>query len=167
MQQPPLLPEETLARVFRLAKVDGMGVLVLAGFFACISAAAGDFLGAIVGLLVAGAGALELHGASLLRQGEERGITWLVGSQFFLLATILVYCGLRLLHLDIPPIPDELRPMIEASAAQAGLGVDEYLKAVYRFGLWLVALVSLLYQGGMMLYYLRRRDAISRALNGE
>ncbi|MDO8543727.1 MAG: hypothetical protein Q7S40_25070 [Opitutaceae bacterium] len=167
MRQPPLLPEETLTRVYRLARVDGTGVLAVAGFFACVSAAGGDFLGAIVGLLVAGAGAIELHGAALLRQGEERGITWLVGSQFFLLTTILSYCGMRLLYLEIPPIPDELRPMIEMSAAQAGLGVTEYLKLVYRLGLWMVALVSLLYQGGMMLYYLRRRDAISRALHEE
>jgi hypothetical protein len=167
MQQPPLLPEETLARVYRLARFDGMGVLMIAGFFACIAAAAGDVLGAIVGLLVAGAGALELHGATLLRQGQERGITWLVGSQLFLLVSILAYCGARMLTLELPPIPDDLRPMIEASAAQAGLKVEEYLKLVYRLGLWIVASVSILYQGGMTLYYLRRRHAVSRALNAE
>ena len=31
MQQPPLLPEETLVRVLRLARFDGMGALVLGG----------------------------------------------------------------------------------------------------------------------------------------
>lgn len=167
MQQPPLLPEVTLARVYRLARVDGTGVLVVAGFFAFVSAGSGDYLGAMVGLLVAGAGALELHGAALLRQAEERGITWLVGSQFFLLLSILGYCGVRLLHLELPPVPDELRPVLETSAAQIGLGVEEYLERVYRLGLWTVALVSLLYQGGMMLYYLRHSDAVYRALNAE
>ena len=39
MQQPPLLPEETLARVLRLARFDGMSVLVLGGMFALIAAA--------------------------------------------------------------------------------------------------------------------------------
>lgn len=164
MQQPPLLPEETLARVYRVARVDGAGILFVAAFFACVAAISGDYLGAIAGLLVAGCGAMELHGTGLLRQGEERSVTWLVGSQFFLLVSILAYCAVRLLSLEIPPIPEELRPMVEMSAAQAKLTVDEYLRTVYRLGLWLVALVSLLYQGGMMLYYLRRRDAVYRAL---
>lgn len=167
MQQPPLLPEETLIRVYRVARVDGSGILIVAAFFACVAAVSGDFLGAIAGLLVAGCGAMELHGAGLMRQGEERSVTWLVGSQFFLLVSILAYCGVRLMSLEIPPIPEELQPMVEMSARQAGLSVDEYLRTVYRLGLWLVALVSLLYQGGMIQYYLRRRDAVYRALAGE
>jgi hypothetical protein len=167
MQQPPLLPEEVLVRVHRVARVDGMGILLVAAFFACVSAISGDAVGAIVGLLVAGCGALELHGAGLLRQGEPRSITWLVGSQFFLLVSILGYCSARLLNLQLPPIPDDLRPMVEMSAAQAGLEVEAYLRAVYRLGLWMVALASLLYQGGMMLYYLRRRDAVYRALGDD
>lgn len=167
MQQPPLLPEEALVRVHRVARIDGMGILAVAAFFACVSAIAGDFLGAIAGLLVAGCGALELHGAGLLRQGEERSVTWLVGSQFFLLVSILAYCGVRLFSFEIPPIPADLRPMVEMSATKAGLTVDEYLKTVYRLGLWMVALLSLIYQGGMMLYYLRRRDAVYRALAEE
>lgn len=167
MQQPPLLPEEALVRVYRVARIDGTGILAVAAFFACVSAISGDFLGAIAGLLVAGCGALELHGAGLLRQGEERSVTWLVGSQFFLLISILGYCGVRLLSLEIPPIPEDLRPMVEMSAAQAGMTVEEYLHAVYRLGLWLVALLSLIYQGGMMLYYLRRRDGVYRALAKE
>ena len=57
MQQPPLLPAETLVRVLRLAKFDGLSVLLIAGVFALLAATAGDFSGALVGLLAAGAGA--------------------------------------------------------------------------------------------------------------
>jgi len=55
MKAPPLLPEETLLRVLRVARLDGLSVLVIAGVFALISALAGDGVGAVVGLLVAGA----------------------------------------------------------------------------------------------------------------
>ena len=65
MQQPPLLPSETLMRVLRLAKLDGMGVLLLGGLFALMAASGGEKPFAIIGLLAAGAGAIELHGAAL------------------------------------------------------------------------------------------------------
>ena len=54
MRAPPLLPEETLFRVLRLARFNGLSVLGIAGFFAVISAAAQDVPGALVGVLVAG-----------------------------------------------------------------------------------------------------------------
>lgn len=164
MQQPPLLPAETLVRVLRLAKLDGMSVLLIAGIFALLAATAGDFTGAIVGLLAAGAGAVELHGASLLEEYEPRGINWLVGSQLFLLLSILVYCAVRMANLELPPVPDMFAPMIEASAQQLGMTREEYMTFVQRLGLQMVAIVSFFYQGGMAFYYYRRRGPVARAL---
>jgi hypothetical protein len=164
MQQPPLLPEEVLGRVFRLARMDGISVLVVAGLFSVVAGMAGDAFGAVTGLLVSGAGALELHGASLLREGEPRGVNWLVGSQLFLLLTIFVYCALRLWHFDVPPLPDEIRPMIERTASQLHLSTETYLQLVFRATMGIFAFVSLFYQGGMAIYYLRRRAAVERAL---
>jgi hypothetical protein len=141
-----------------------MGVLAIASLFAILAAIAGDYLGATIGLLVAGAGAMELHGAGLLRQGDFRGMQWLPLSQLLLLASILTYCAFRAYQFDLPPIPDHLAPVIELSAAQAGLTPEQYLKAVYRLVIGFVALASVLYQGGMTLYYLRRRAPVWRAL---
>ncbi|HUR60565.1 MAG TPA: hypothetical protein VM029_22785 [Opitutaceae bacterium] len=167
MLQPPVLPEEKLARVERVGRAHGTCVLFVAAFFALLSGVAGDYLGAIVGLLVAGAGAIESHGAALLREGEPRGVTWLVGSQFFLFVTIGSYCVLRLIHIELPPIPDELRPMLELNASQAGLSVQDYLMLVYRLGFWTLLILSVFYQGGMALYYFMRRDSVARALGEE
>ena len=164
MQPPPLLPAETLARVLRLARVDGMGVMAFAGLFAVLAATGGDTFGAIVGLLVAAAGAIELHGAALLRAGEPRGMGWLVGSQAYLLLAVLAYCGIRLTSLDLPPIPDGMQAMVEESAAQAGLSVPDYLRTVYRLSYGLIAFATVIYQGGMTIYYLRRRAAVAAAL---
>ena len=164
MSQPPLLPEETFARVIRLAKSDGFGVLAFSGLFAVLAATGGDSSGAMVGLIVAGAGAVELHGAGLLQAGEGRGMRWLIGSQLFLLVAILGYCALRLVQVELPPIPEEMQSLVESSAQQADLPVPDYLLLVYRVSFGFVALAAVIYQGGMTIYYLRRRAAVRQFL---
>jgi hypothetical protein len=164
MQQPPLLPEETLLRVHRVARIDGLSILIVASVFAVLAAVGGDVVGAIVGLLVAGAGALELHGAALLTQGETRGMNWLVNSQLFLLLAILVYCGLRLLHPDFTLLRASVTDEAKASLTALGWTVDEFLKVMNTITCLVFALVSCFYQGGMAIYYFRRRAAVAKAL---
>ena len=167
MQQPPLLPEETLARVLRLARFDGMGALVLGGMFALIAAAGRDFPFAAIGLLASGAGAVELHGAALLRQGEPRGMRWLVASQPYLLVAILSYCALRLWLVEMPPVPETLQNLFTLSARQWGMSVEEYQRFLNRVTALAVACLATGFQGGMALYYLRRRESVYRALAAE
>jgi hypothetical protein len=161
---PPLLPEEVLTRVFRLARLDGLSVLLVATTFAIIAALARDVTGAMAGLLVAGAGASELHGTSMLRVGDARGMSWLVGSQLCLLVSILAYVGVRLSLFELPPVPEDMKKFVEFSASQVGMTGDQYLRFVHRVALWIVAGLSILYQGGMAWYYLRHRAAVARAL---
>jgi hypothetical protein len=164
MQTPPLLPEEILRRMLRIAHFDGLSVLVLAALFALPSAAARDYVGAGIGVIAAGAGAIELHGETLLRAGWTRGMAWLVGSQFFLMAAMLGYCALRLTHVVLPPLPPDVDDMIGLTAQKLGLTKEQYLRMVYRFGFQVVAALSVIYQGGMALYYLQRRAAVAEAL---
>ena len=167
MRMPPLLPEVTLARVLRLARFDGTVLLAIAGTCALLAAAAADTVGAVIGLLVAGAGALELHGVGLLRQGSARGLSRLVTSQLLLLGTILGYCAFRMVHAELPPVPDRFAVLIDTAAQQLKMSRGDYLRFVQRIGLQMVAVASLLYQGGMALYYLRRRADVIRALEDE
>lgn len=161
---PPLLPEEVLNRVLRLARFDGMGVLVVAGLFSLLAAVAGDASGAIIGLLIAGAGAIELHGAGLLQHGDTRGMNWLIFSQLFLLALILGYCAYRVTNVDFSLIRASLTPELKAQIAATGMGMDEFLHLFNRTVFAMVATLTVIYQGGMTLYYLRRREAVARAL---
>jgi hypothetical protein len=163
-RKPPLLPEEALHRVLRAARLDGTGVLVIAGAFALASAAVKDTTGAAVGLLVAGAGAVELHGAALVRHGSERGMRWLVASQLFLMAIIFGYIGYRLRHADVSPMLPLLTDDQRQAIAAAGFTVDQFLRMVYVGTYAAVGVGTLLYQGGMCLYYLRRRPAVAAAL---
>jgi hypothetical protein len=167
MQQPPLLPEETLLRVLRLARFDGMGAMVLGGMFALFAATARDVPFATIGLLASGAGAVELHGTALLRQGEPRGMRWLIASQPLLLIVILSYCALRLWLVEIPPVPEAFETVFAASARQWNLSVEEYQRALNRITASAVALAAIAFQGGMTLYYLRRREPVYRALTAD
>ena len=167
MQQPPLLPEETLARVLRLARLDGISVLAVATLFALMAAVNGDFVGAVIGLLVAGAGAIEMHGGTLLQHGEIRGVNWLVGSQLFLMLSILVYCLLRLLHPDDTLIRDNITDEMKASLQNIGWSIDKFLGFFNLLTYGVLALATLIYQGGMAVYYFRRRRALEQALEEE
>lgn len=167
MSQPPLLPDETLVRVLRLARFDGLGALILGGIFALIAASAGDVPFAVIGLLAAGAGAVELHGTALLKQGEPRGMNWLVASQPYLLVVILSYCALRIWLMELPPVPEAFQGVFAASAQQWGLSVPEYQRALNRITALAVGVVAIGFQGGMMIYYLRRRRVVMQALTVE
>jgi hypothetical protein len=144
-----------------------MSVLVIAGLFALISAVAGDGLGAVVGLLVAGAGAVELHGATLIEHGVARGVNWLVTSQMLLLATVLGYCALRLLHPAVEPLRAAMTDDMKSQLEVAGWTEDAFIRFIYNTTYYAVAVATLFYQGGMALYYLRRREPVARALTAE
>lgn len=173
--QPPLLSDEILARVLRLARMDGLGVLVIAGTFALLSALVGDAVGTGIGLVIAGAGAVELHGAGLLRAGETRGVSWLVGAQLLLLVVIVAYCVFQLIRMDLSALQAAFdRAMSypffrEAWQMQEELGItkQEFLEQNYRLTYRLVAVATCAYQGGMIWYYLRRREPIRQALGVE
>lgn len=153
--------------MLRTATTDGITVLAIAGFLALASASTGDFVGAGIGLLVAAAGAIELHGAGLLRAGDPRGMNWLLASQPYLLVILLGYCGLRLMSFDPAALRQALTTEMRESIAQAGYREDEFIRVVYRLTYGLLAAGALLFQGGMALYYWRRRAAVSAAVLGE
>jgi hypothetical protein len=162
--QPPLLPAEALQRALRLARMDGMGVLMLATFFALTSAALGDYPGAVVWLLVAGAGAIELHGAVLLHGAETRGLNWLVASQLMFLLVVLAYCGLRLSHYDPTAMREALTAEMKANLREANYAEEDFLRTVYLTTYSAMAGLTLLYKTGLALYFHRRRAVVAAAL---
>jgi hypothetical protein len=164
MKKPPLLPEETLHRVLRMANFNGLSVLAVSGMLTLAVAASGDYVGVAIGLLVAASGAIELHGAGLLRAGESRGMRWLIASQPYLAVIVLAYCGLRLIDYD----PSAIRRVMTEERRQqiAALGYDQdtfehlYYVSVYA----ILGVCTLIYQGAMTVYYGRRRRAVTQAL---
>jgi hypothetical protein len=171
-RKPPLLPSEILRRVLRTARLDGTTVLVLSGAFALLAAASHDVNGAGTGVAIAAAGAMELHGAGLLRKFDEKGMRWLIGSQLFLMACIFAYTYFWLNHVSVAEIkaslkgisPDQLDQFREVVKEQ-NLTPDEALRQLKLLFCGAVAFGTLIYQGGMSIYYSRRRAAVAAALH--
>ncbi len=169
---PPILPDLVLQRVIRVARRDGLTVVVIAGGFAILSAMAGSAIGAAVGIVITGAGVFELHGVSSLRAHRATGMSWLIGSQVYLMFAVLAYCIWRLDSFDVVAA----RELIEGSAQLRSLVHDngqsvtqfiETLRKTYIACYMLVALLTVLYQGAMALYYLRRRKPVAAALGAD
>jgi hypothetical protein len=167
-QKPPPLPIEILMRVIRLASTDGRLVLWLSGCFALLSGAGHDIVGAIAGCAAAGAGAIEVHGSTLLRQGETRGLDWVIRAQLVLLASILIYAGARLVSFHPTLISSHITPDVQDKITDLGITREQFIAAtrtLYMVVYAVVGFVSLIYQGGMVRYYVNRRTAIEQALH--
>ena len=144
-----------------------MSILLASSLFALLSALGGDFVGAIAGLVVAGAGAMEVHGGTLLHHYDARGANWLVSSQLVCLVGILAYCAVRLIFVQIPPIPPSMKPLIDMNAQQYGVSTDRFLLKIYQVTFLLLAVLSVLYQGRVAIFYARHRRAVTQAVHSD
>ncbi len=169
--RPPPLPEETFARVLRLASFDGRVLVALAGTFAIFSAIDHQAAPTVAAVLAVGMGLTELHGTNRLRAGFIDGINWIVGSQVGLMLTLFLYAGWRIAEFDVQAfintLPPDVLATMEAQLRSQGVSVDELPKHllvlnILLFGL--LAVVAFFYQGGMALYYRRKRAAIATVL---
>jgi hypothetical protein len=186
--KPPLLNEEILRRVVRLSRLDGISVLAVASVCAVLSASSHDLVGTAVSLAACVAGAMELGGSGMISSGSERGTRWLVGSQLVLLGAILGYVQFRLAHIDVESIrqfiSQDLDKQIQGGAVALDQALLESIRMAYQGyqvgdagikeldfvvaslrGLYAtVAVGSVLYQGGMIVYYLRKHPGVRAAI---
>ena len=170
MKAPPPLPADILGRVRRVGRYHGTCVTAVAGLFAVASLFMRDWLGATVGLMVAGGGALEMRGASLLGSDARVGFRFMIVSQIWVLVSILGYIVWRLGHPD-PLMLDLLRTGLREEQRQqlrdVGVSEIEFLRIVLRFFYFVLGFVCTLYQGGMAFFYVRQRAAVSRTVAGQ
>lgn len=168
--RPPPLPIEILAKVLRLASIDARLLIVIAGTFALLAAMGREIPGALAGVMAVGAGTLELHGANRLQERVADGLNWLIGSQLWLLAVILIYAAYRLTHFDPVWVERAMTPELEIKFSEAGIPREQipwFFEIVYRATYWIVAAVSLVYQGGMAWYYRSKRTIVHLALQSD
>jgi hypothetical protein len=165
-KSPPLLPTEVLRRVLRVARFHGTSVLAISGACALISAWCHDPTDTVAGLLIAAAGAIELHGAGLIHNGFHRGINWLIASHVYLMGSVLGYVSWRLNHVDLsimaPLATDDVRQQFESLYH---LTDTEFLHLAYMGFFQLIGVLTMVYTGGMMIYYASRRARMITALN--
>jgi len=166
MSSPPPPPDKTLARVLRIAGLEGGSVLVIGLLSLMVSVVSFSPVGLLVSALLTGCGAAELRGAKLLREGQTRGMDWLVRAELALMTVVLCYALGRLLTLDAASVQKEMAAH-RHELDQLGVDTSELgrmaliaLRTTYAS----LALVTILFQGGLALYYHRRRAAVAEAL---
>jgi hypothetical protein len=143
--------------------MDGTGVMAVAGISAVYAAADHDQMSTLVGLLVAAAGAIELHGAGLVDHAQTRGMRWLVLSQLYLMAVIFGFVALQMRTGDgfASLVPDDL---VHQAGSLYGISADVLRRSLSVDIAAILAVATLIYQGGMAIYYFRRRSAVNAAL---
>lgn len=162
-----LTPEKALAGVRKFSRVNGWSVVIIAALGTLLALLLGDFLGVGVGLLVGGAGMMEVHGNRRLALGDPQGMAWLVRSQFSLLAVILVYAVSRLGSFDGEMAMANLTPEMSSALQQLEIDPRELLPMV-KLTVFLtygsVAVVTCIYQGGLGLFYRGRIPLVNKAI---
>ncbi len=164
---PTVPPETALRRVLSISAIDGWSVALIAGACTVISLLVGSGIGVIVGLLVTTAGAVELHGHRRLVQGNVCGVGALVAAQVIILVTIVVYAVTNLLRYDEAALLAQLTPRHHDLLARAGLSFADLrpmLKPFYAALYSTVMGVTVLFQGGLALFYHSRKPQIAAAL---
>jgi hypothetical protein len=168
MTTPEPTPEDkALKRVLTVSRLNGWSVAIFAGLCVLVTLVMGDLLGTAIGVLVVVSGCMEIRGHRLLKHGHPEGMRWLVRSQMFLLAVILVYCASRLGSFDSDSAMSNLTPDMEAILKESGIERADLVPLVHKMFFLLygaVALTCLIYQGGLALFYRRRTGLVTAAL---
>ena len=169
-------PKETLHRVMRTALLNGWSIALFAGFCAFVSLAFGDWVGAFIGTVVTVGGVVEIRGRRRLEQRDaEGGMEMLIRAQLIVMGVIWVYGVERLMSFDLEGTMIELGsaikmisdPDLKAMIDQVGLSPQDILglTRITFYSMHATALlVTLIYQGGLALYYRSRREIVREAL---
>jgi len=175
----PTPQEKALKRVLTISRLDGWSLVVIAGLSLLITGLLVEPLGMAVSLLILAAGVMELRGRRALKRRDPDGMRLLTRSQMFVLAVILVYCARSIGSFDAGYLKDEALPEArQLLMSWLGISLDEFLKEggltandlllLAQKAVWLlygtVAIVSLIYQGGLALFYRSKTQLVTKAL---
>ena len=159
--------DKTLRRVLLISAIDGWSIAIFAGLCTFISLLFGEWIGVSIGAMITFAGVVELRGRTRLLRGNISGLDWLIRAQVLILATVGLYAFRNLLAFDEAVLLAEVTPEIRNAIDQLGISmadIERLMKPIY-YGLYLTVIgVTLLFQGGLALYYASRRTKITGAL---
>lgn len=159
--------ERSLRRVLLVSAIDGWSIAVFAGLCTIVCLVIGEWLGVSIGGFIVAAGVIELRGRATLVRGDASGLSWLIRAQAMIIGIIWLYAFRTLLAFDQQAIMAELTPEMRDYLQMSGISletIESLLKPVY-FGVYLTVMaVTLLFQGGLALYYFSSRVRVREAL---
>ena len=149
-----------LARAARLARSNARGYVLFGALTLVVAIAFGlDPLGLAIGAIVTGVGVAQLRATRRLQHADASAPRALARNELLLMGAIAGYAVLKLTLLR------ETGADLEAQLGDTGaLGIDigELAESMNSLVYSTVLAVTLLYQGGLALYFLRRRPALER-----
>ena len=155
-------------RVLRISQFNAWCVVAIASFFAVVSLGSLSVVGFLVGACVTLSGLLEIWGHRLLQKREPGARLWMTVSQVWLLICVLLYCWWRLHSLDpLDPFAgllgvDHLLEFAEDMGTPRELVAAMFVQ-IYDLTYKLVALLTVIFQGGLGLYYWLQVGRIDRS----
>ncbi len=163
--------DETAAlrrRIMRLSSFNAWSVTLIAGCFTLLSLLGLSVPGIIVGAAVTASGPIEFQGQKALQTDVAQARLWMVGSQVWLMVCVMGYCGWRLMLLD-PADPfavfgeeaGQLLQLVEVMGISTAELEHLFVRA-YRLTYGLIAGLTVLFQGGLALYYNSRIGRLER-----
>lgn len=145
-------PRRPTSWAVRLARGNGLGYVVL-GLLTIAMAFPSAALDILLGGALTAAGIVERRAAGALERNEPGAGTTLSRSELALCAAIVAYAALRMTVLPSPSLSDPalFGDALGLSAAEAQDMATSLSRALYGS----VAVVAVLYQGGMAAYFRR------------
>ena len=175
-RMPDSLPEPTLRRALALSLMDGWCMTLFSGFCTSLSLCLGEWSGAAVGAVVMSCGITTLCSRKRLMRGDASGMVWLLRAQLAVLAIVFLYVLANLLAYDAAALSQRLRGL-QASSSLGGIAIstleqygvstsdlEPFLRPMY-FAVYLLMMGgTLLFQGGLALFYKTRRGQVAAEL---
>ena len=150
-----------LARAARVARLNGFGYALFGVLSSVLALPGPDGLGLVLGAALIAVGVAQVRGAPRLARGESSAARHLARNELVLMVVLVLYCLFQL----IPGGPgDELRDQI---GNPAGMGPElvELADVVHRSLYTGFLCLTLLYQGGLALWFSRVRPLAERYLS--
>jgi hypothetical protein len=157
--------EKKRRRIARIAGRNGWTVAVVAALCLVVSLLELSAAGILVCLAGVASGCMELSGRRRLKENSLEAGRWLARSQLLLMAAIILYSAYHLLAFDPKKFMTDIPPDLRSALLMYGdqKAIEGWLtKAVHILYRSLMA-GTLLYQGGLGLYYTWATRKLDRA----
>ncbi len=146
-----------LRRVVIISGMNGWSIALLAGAGTLIALLLGSWVGFLTGLLITASGVMELMGRKMIKEGQPEAGKWLATSQLWLLGVIICYACYQMIYFDAAQLLEILTPgqikIIETGFDLPTQAFTTVISQIYCLFYITIIIVSILYQGGLWLFY--------------
>lgn len=150
-----------LARAANLGRSNARGYAAFGALTLLFAALGPDALGLAIGTIVTGVGIAQLRATKQLRGADPAAPRAMARNELVLMGGIAVYALLKLTLLR--ETGEDLQAQVGDTSA-LGISFTELTQSLNTLVYATVLAVTVIYQGGLALYFLRRRSMLERYL---